>query len=198
MARRIIFVLMLLLVASLLSGVAPAFAAAEEGQGGHGDEISFAADWLPRLVNFAILAVFLVVVSRKPVRDFFNNRAAEIAKSLQDSRDARERAVAALAEMDRKVREIGAETNRLIDDARARGEQDRLQLLEEGRKVAADVQVQVKTAIDTELQKAKADLAVEASLLAVDLAESSVKDAIKKQDHDRILKEYIDAVGGRE
>jgi F-type H+-transporting ATPase subunit b len=197
MARRIIFVFILLLVASLLAGVAPAFAA-EEAQGGHGEELSFTADWLPRLVNFAILAVFLVVVSRKPVRDFFKNRADEIARSLQESREARERAAAALAEMDRKMREIAAETNRLIDDARARGEQDRQQLLAEGRKVAADVQAQVKTAIDTELQKAKADLAVEASLLAVDLAESSVKDAIKKQDHDRILKEYIDAVGGRE
>lgn len=197
MARRIIFVFMLLLVASLLAGVGPV-AAAEEGSGGHGEEISFTADWLPRLVNFGILAVVLFAVSRKPVRDFFSNRAAEIAKSLQESREARERAVAALAEMERKVREVGAETSRLIDDTRARGEKDRQQLLEEGRKVAADVQAQVKTAIDTELQKAKADLAVEASLLAVDLAESSVKDAIKKQDHDRILKEYIDAVGGRE
>jgi F-type H+-transporting ATPase subunit b len=197
MARRITLVFILLLVASLLAGVAPAFAAEEE-HGGHGEEISFTADWLPRLVNFGILAVFLFVALRKTVRDFFSNRAAEIAKSLQESREGRERAAAALAEMDRKVREIGAETNRLIDDARARGEQDRQQLLEEGRKVAADVQAQVKTAIDTELQKAKADLAVEASLLAVDLAESSVKDAIKKQDHDRILKEYIDAVGGRE
>ena len=116
---------------------------------------------------------------------------------MQDSSEARERAVAALAEMERKIKEMEAETGRMVADAQARGEKDKQALVEEGKKVVQDVQAQVKQGIDIELQKAKAALAVEASLLSLDLAEGRIKEKISSQDHERIVKEYITKVGGR-
>jgi F-type H+-transporting ATPase subunit b len=175
-----------------------AIALAEEAaHGGGHEEITFLGDWLPRLVNFAILAAVLVYFLRKPVRDFFKGRTAAIEKSMQESKEARERAVAALSEMERKIKELEAETDRMIAEAKARGEKDKQALLDEGKKVAQDIQAQVKTGIDIELQKAKTALSVEASLLAVDLAEDTLKDKISKQDHERIVKEYISKVGGK-
>ena len=175
-----------------------AIAAAEEAahEGGH-EAITFMGDWLPRLVNFAIIAGVLVYFLRKPTREFFQNRSAEIAKALKDSQEARDKAVAALAEMEKKVRELEAETKALIADAQARGEKDKAALIEEGKKVSKDVQEQVKTGIDIEVQKAKDGLAVEAALLSVELAEGKIKSSIGKQDHERIVKEYISKVGGR-
>ena len=73
--------------------------------------------------------------------------------------------MAALADMERKIKEMEAETGRMVADAQARGEKDKQALVEEGRKVAQDVQAQVKQGIDIELQKAKTALAAEASLL---------------------------------
>ena len=67
----------------------------------------------------------------------------------------------------------------------------------EGRKVAQDVQAQVKQGIDIELQKAKTTLATEASLLSLDLAEGMIKEKIGAKDHERMVKEYIANVGGR-
>jgi len=167
-------------------------------EGGHGaEEYTFMGDWLPRLVNFAIIVGLLVYFLRKPVRDMFKNRTAEIAKAMEDSREARERALAALAEMERKAREMDAETRTMIADAQARGEKDKQALIEEGRKIVRDIQEQVKTGVDIEVQKAKADLATEASRLAVDLAEGKIKDKITGQDHARIVKDYIASVGGR-
>jgi len=173
-------------------------AAAFASEGGHGaEEYTFMADWLPRLINFAIIVGALVYFLRKPVRDMFKNRTAEIAKAIEESRDARERAVAALAEMERKAREMDAETRAMIADAQARGEKDKQALVEEGRKIVRDIQEQVKTGVDIEVQKAKADLAIEASRLAVDLAEGKIKDKITSEDHARIVKDYIASVGGR-
>ena len=182
-----------------LSGVLLAsLAFAEEGAGHGGEEATtFMGDWLPRLVNFAIIATVVVYFMRKPVRDFFKNRSAEIAKSIEDSKEARERAVAALADMERKIKELEAETTRLIADAQARGEKDKQALVEEGKKVAQDIQAQVKQGIDVEVQKAKTALAAEASILSLDLAEGKIKEKISKQDHERIVKEYISKVGGK-
>ncbi len=172
----------------------PAFA--EEAEGGH-EAITFLGDWLPRLVNFAIIAAVVIYFMRKPVRDFFANRSAEIAKAMQESKETRERAVAALAEMERKVKDLEAETHRMVVEAQARGEKDRSMLIEEGKKVAQDVQTQVKQGIDIEVQKAKTALAVEAALLSIDLAEGRIKEKISNEDHERIVKEYISKVGGK-
>ena len=180
-------------ICTLMVVLAASVVAAEEG---HAETITFLGDWLPRLVNFAIIAAVLVYFSRKPIRDFFKSRSVEIAKAMQESKENRERAVAALAEMERKIKDLEAETSRLIADAQTRGEKDRQSLIEEGKKIVADIQAQVKQGVDIEVQKAKTALSVEASLLSLELAEGSIKDKISGQDHERIVKEYIAKVGG--
>ena len=181
-----------------IAGIVLAFAVHASSGGGHGaEEYTFMADWLPRIINFVIIVAALVYFLRKPVRDMFKNRTAEIAKAMEESRQARERAIAALAEMERKAREMDAETRTMIADAQVRGEKDKQALIEEGRKIVKDIQEQVKLGVDIEVQKAKADLAGEAARLAVDLAEGKIKDKITGQDHARIVKDYIASVGGR-
>jgi len=171
--------------------------AEEAGHGGHEETITFMGDWLPRLVNFAIIAGVVVYFLRKPARDFFKNRTSEIAKALEESQLARERAVAALAEMDRKIKDLEAEMGRLIADARNRGEKDKEALIVEGGKVAQDVQAQVKQGIAIELQKARTTHADEAALLSLELAEGKSMETISSQDQERIVKEYISKVGGK-
>jgi F-type H+-transporting ATPase subunit b len=185
------------LLSALFSMLLTSVAAASEAAEGADEAMTFMGDWLPRLVNFAIIAGVVVYFMRKPARDFFKNRSAEIAKALQESKEARERAVAALVEMDRKIKDLEAETARMVADAQVRSEKDKQALIEEGRKVAQDVQAQVKQGIDIELQKAKTTLAAEASLLSLDLAEGMIKEKIGSKDHERIVKEYISNVGGR-
>jgi len=138
-----------------------------------------------------------VYFTRKPVRDFFKNRSLEIAKAIRESNEARERAVAALADMERKVKDLEAETGRLIEDARVRGEKDKQALIEEGKKMVSDIGAQVKQGVELEVQKARTALQAEASMLAVDLAEKSIRETIGPKDHERIVKEYIAKVGGK-
>ncbi len=167
--------------------------AEEEGA----EPMTFLGDWLPRIVNFAIIAGVVVYFMRKPIRDFFKNRSAEIAKAMQESKEARERAVAALAEMEQKIKDLEAEAGKMVAEAQSRGEQDRQALVAEAKKIAADIQTQVQQGTEVEVQKAKTALAVEAAALSVDLAEGRIKEKISKQDHERIVKEYVTKVGGK-
>ncbi len=192
--KKIIASLVSALLTVLFVSLSYASEAAEEGA--H-ESTTFMGDWLPRIINFAIIAGIVVYFMRKPIRDFFANRSAEIAKAMQESKDARERAVAALAEMERKIKDLEAETSRMVAEAESRGEKDRAALVEEGKKLAQEIQGQVKEGIDIEVQKAKTALAVEAALLSIDLAEGKIKEKISGQDHERIVKEYISKVGGK-
>jgi len=180
-----------------LAGIFQAAWAIAEEAGGEGEEVmTFTGDWLPRLVNFAIIAAVVIYFMRKPVRDFFKNRTVMIAKAMQESKDTRDRAIAALTEMERKIKDLESETKRMIAEAQTRGEKDRQALVEEGKKVAQDVHDQVKLGIEIEVQKAKTALTAEAALLALDLAEGRIKDKIADKDQERIVKEYISKVGG--
>src|SRR3990172_3209758 len=87
--------------------------AESEGHGGGEETMTFLGDWLPRIINFAILAGVLVYFARKPIRDFFVSRTAAIAKSMEDSREAKERALSALADMERKVKDVDRKSTRL-------------------------------------------------------------------------------------
>ncbi len=171
--------------------------AGEASSGAH-EQASFMTDWFPRIVNFAILAAVVVYFLKKPIRQFFKNRSAEIAKAMQESQAARERTLAELAEMEQKMKALEIETERMISEAKARGEKDKVELVEEGKKLVRDIQGQVQQGIDIEVRKAKNALAVEASLLSIDLAEGRIRDKISSKDHDRIVKEYISEVGGKD
>jgi F-type H+-transporting ATPase subunit b len=175
-----------------------ALTAFAEGAGhGNHEQITFLGDWLPRLINFAVIAVAVYFLARTPVRDFFKNRSVEIARAMQESQEARERAMTDLAEMERKIRDLEVEINKMIADAQARGEKDQSALQEEGKKMVQDIQHQVKQSIDVEVRKAKSSLATEAALLSLDLAEGSIKKNISSKDHTQIIKEYISNVGGK-
>lgn len=190
--RKYIPAFLSILVMLIFSAIA--FASEEGAAAEHGT--SFLHDWLPRIINFGVLAAVLVYFGRKPIRDFLKARTEAIEKSLQESRETKEKAFAALAEMEQKVKDVQNETRRILDDARVRGEQDKQSLVEEGKKVVQDVQVQVKSAVDIEVQKARTSLAVEAALLSIDLAEEGIKDKMTSEDRDRIMKEYVKRVGG--
>jgi F-type H+-transporting ATPase subunit b len=116
---------------------------------------------------------------------------------MQESKEARERAMFDLAEMERKVKDLEVEMQRMIRDAQTRGEKDKHALIEEGRKVVQDIQLQVKQSIEMEVRKAKGALATEASLLSINLAEGRIKESISSNDHERIVRDYISKVGGK-
>jgi len=195
---RTIYKTMMPLVSGFLCLLYTVIALAEEEAGHNGHEqITFIGDWLPRLINFAIIATVVVYFTRKPIRDIFKNRSIEIAKVMQESKEARERAMFDLAEMERKVKDLEVEMQRMIRDAQTRGEKDKHALIEEGRKVVQDIQLQVKQSIEMEVRKAKGALATEASLLSINLAEGRIKESISSNDHERIVRDYISKVGGK-
>jgi F-type H+-transporting ATPase subunit b len=170
--------------------------AEEAAPEGGREAVTFMGDWLPRLVNFAIIAGVVVYFLRKPTRDFFRNRTAEIAGAMRESKEARERAVAALAELEQKLGALRGEMDGMLADAQTRGEKDKQALLEEGKRAADDIKSQVRQGIDLEVRKARTALAAEAAALSVDLAEGKLKATINKADQDRMVREYIGKTGG--
>ncbi len=169
-------------------------AAAEEGEGGHGGSVM---DWVWKVINFAILVVVLVYFLAKPIKEHLKQRRELIAKSIEESQAAKALAAKALAEVEERLKLKDKEVSDIISSAVEAGEREKSRLIEEGEKLKVKIVDQAKTNIDFEVKKAKELIQAEAVEASIKLAEEKIKSRMTPQEQERLLKESIKLIEGK-
>jgi F-type H+-transporting ATPase subunit b len=154
-------------------------------------------DWVWRILNFAILIFILVKFLNKPLKDYLRQRKELIQKSIKEAQEAKEIAMKALAEVEERLKVKDKEIEEIILSAKGSGERERQRLIEEGEKLKVKILEQAKTNIDYELKKAKEAIQSEAADAAIQLAEEKIKAKLTKDDQERLLKESLKLLEGR-
>lgn len=181
----------ILLLLLLFAGTA--FASAEGAEGG--------GSWSPwmllwRVINTAALIGLLVYFLKKPMVNFFSERHAQIQKDLEDAKEQRERAERTIAEYEKKIGEMGRELDKMRDELRKAAAIESEKVVSNADRMAASMVESAQVAAEQEVRKAKMILKNEAVGLAVELAESLIREKINKDDRKRIVEEYLVKVGG--
>lgn len=162
---------------------------ASGGGGGHETTLK---DWVWPVINFAILAVFLVYFARKPVREFFRQRTELIEKSLKDASGAKEIAQKSLEEVRKRLQETDREVNEILEAAKRSGNREKEELIAQGEVLKKKLLEQASTTIEFELEKARKTIKSEAALMALDLAEKRIKESLGKDEQDKLIHDYIE------
>jgi len=181
----------LLILLALSAGTA--FAAA---QGHEGGETWNAWMLLWRVINTAALIAVLVYVLKKPMANFFSERHAQIQKDLEDAKEQRDQAERTIAEYEKKIGEMGRELDKMRDELRKAAGVESEKVVSNADRMAASMVESAKLAAEQEVRKAKTVLKNEAVGLAVELAESLIREKINEDDRKRIVEEYLVKVGG--
>lgn len=189
-SKGVRMVTVLVLGAALL---VPAVALAAGG----GDHGLSTMDWVWKVVNFAVLVVLLVKFVGKPLRDYLAQRKELIEKSIREAQEAKEMAAQALREVDERLKLKDKEIADIISSAQSSGERERERLIAEGQHMAERVAEQAKTNIDFELKRAKEIIQAEAVEAALQLAEEKIKARLTKEEQDKLLRESIKLIEGR-
>ena len=176
----------------MLAFAAAAFA--EESGGEHGGSVM---EWVWRLVNFGILVFVLVKFAGKPLKDYFQQRKALIEKSIQEAQEAKALAAKALAEVDDRLKLKDKEIEEIKAVLVSSGEREKIRLIEEGERLSAKIVEQAKANIDYEVKKATDAIKTEAVEAAMQLAEEKIKSKITKEDQERLLKESLKLLEGK-
>lgn len=154
-------------------------------------------DWVWRILNFAILVFVLVKFLNKPLRSYLQQRKELIEKSIKEAQEAKALALKALAEVEERLKVKDKEIEEIISSARVSGEREKERLIEEGEKLKVKILEQAKTNIDFELKMAKEAIKAEAVETAMQLAEEKIKAKMTKEDQERLLKESLKLIEGR-
>ena len=188
----------LICIVAVILMATPIVALASGGGGEQGAEGGSGSHWAAtdtyKVMNFAVLAIALVFLLKKPLKQALNGRIEGIREQL-DALEAKKNATAAeLAEYSEKLAKLEAEAQQIVDDYVKQGEAAKARILKEAEATAEKMEAQAKKNIAHEFLQAKEQMTREIVDGAMAKAEAMIKEAISADDQSKLVDEYLQKV----
>lgn len=189
--RCLVMALMIIPAAFLFAGTVSA-----ASDGGHGE--NGAKGWVAtdtyRVLNFAVLAIALFFILRKPVSKALTSRIEGIRDQLNDLEDKKKEAEKQLAAYEEKLAHLNQEAKKVIAEYIRQGTDAKARILSEAENAALRLEEQARRNIENEFEQAKLRLQEEIMDKALLKAQEIIKDKITSEDQDKLVAEYLKKV----
>jgi F-type H+-transporting ATPase subunit b len=185
-SRCLVMVMMLIPAIFLCAGIA----GAASGGGAKG----WVATDTYRVLNFAVLAVALFFILRKPVSKMLKSRIEGIRDQLSDLEEKKKEAEKQLAEYEEKLAHLNQEAEKVIAEYIRQGTEAKNRILSEAENAAQRLEEQARRNIEHEFEQAKINLQADIMDKALEKAEEIIKEKITLEDQDRLVAEYLKKV----
>jgi F-type H+-transporting ATPase subunit b len=146
-------------------------------------------------VNFVLFVILLARVMRGPVKEYFRSRGESIRGALAAGARAREEAEALRATIARDVANLPALRQQLRDDLREAAERERDTILASGREAAERIRADARALAENEFGAAREALRAEVIDEAVRQATVIVRTAVRPEDQERFVRDFVAASG---
>ena len=169
----------------------PASAVYASGGGDEGNKwFSFA--W--KTLDFIVLVVFLYWMLAEKIKTFFIDRRQEIKDSMENAAKQKIEAEKNYREYSEKIDKASQEIDGIIEMIKSQGVAEKQKIIDDAGKVAQKIKEDAQARIEQEFNKASNQLRAEAVELSVQMAEEILKKNITAQDHEVMVREYMDKV----
>lgn len=149
-----------------------------------------------RVINTVALLAILVYFLKKPLVNFFSERKVQIQKDLEEAREQRDQAERMIADYKQKIAGMEQELEKMRTELKKSADAESAKVVANAERMSASMVEAAKVAAEQEVRKAKIELKNEAVTLAIELAESLVREKINEDDRKRLVEEYFVKVGG--
>jgi F-type H+-transporting ATPase subunit b len=188
----VIFVCVILLVVS--AGFAIASSGVEEGHGeGQGTKGWLNTDTY-RGMNFAVLAIGLFFLLKKPVAQALDSRIKGIRQQLEELENKKDAAEKELARYNAQIARLNQEADQIISEYVKQGNDAKAKILKEAELTAQKLEEQAKRNIEHEFKLAKEILQREIIETALVKAEEVIRSKITPEDQNQLIDEYLQKV----
>ena len=147
-----------------------------------------------KLMNFAVLAIALVFLLKKPLSQALNARIDGIREQLEELEAQKKAAEDELAKYNEKLATLEGEAETIVAEYVRQGEEAKARILAEAEKTAEKLEEQAKKNIENEFKKAKENIQAEIIDKALEKAEEIIKSKISDEDQNSLVDEYLDKV----
>ncbi len=185
--------LALLFALLFILGAGPALASSEGGNG-EAEPKGWVKMDTYRVMNFAVLAIALFFILKKPLSQALNARITGIKEELETLEDRKKEAEKQLEEYNQKLTQLDGEAEKLIQEYIKQGEEAKVRIINAAQSTAEKLEQQAKRHIEQEFKQAKNQLQAEMLQEALAKAEEIIKTKISSEDQDRLVDEYLEKV----
>jgi len=186
--RSIYFSLVLSLLIVLFSVCMVYASGGGEGEGSLWKGFAF------KTLNAVIIIGLLAWMLAPKIKDFFAGRRQEIKESLETTAVQKADAEKQYREYAEKIDKASLEIDGIFEMIKAQGVVEKQKIIEDANKVAQKMKEDAQARLEQELKKASGQLRNEAVALSVQMAEEILRKNITAQDHETMVKEYMDKV----
>ena len=183
-----------IMVVLLLCSAGGVMASGGGGEGGAGGGSHWQATDTYKVMNFAVLAIGLFFLLKKPVAQALNARIDGIKEQLGELEAQKKSAEDELAKYNEKLATLEGEAETIVAEYIRQGEEAKTRILAEAEKSAEKLEEQAKKNIENEFKRAKADIQAEIIDKALLKAEEIIKSKISEDDQNSLVDEYLDKV----
>lgn len=151
------------------------------------------AYWFSVALNFAVIALLLILLMKSRLPEMFRARTENIRKSLDEARRASELAQKRLSDIEARLSRLDSEiaAMRTAAEAEARGEEERIRAAAEQdkKKIVEAAEQEISAAANL----ARRDLKAYVAELAVSLAEKRIQ--INADTDEELVRSFVDELG---
>jgi F-type H+-transporting ATPase subunit b len=147
-----------------------------------------------KTLNFAVLAIALFLLGRKPVKAFFSSRTKEIADEIRDLEQKKADAEKQLAEYQARFKNLDQESKLIIEDYIKQGEKAKERIIAQAEAQAVKLEDMAKRNIEQEFKAARLQLQQEVAEIAIEKAEAVIRESISSDDQDKLVDDYLKRV----
>lgn len=162
--------------------------------GGEGNDASQWKGFAFKTLNAVLIIGFLVWMLAPKIKAFFSGRRQEIKETLETTAVQKAEAEKQYREYAEKIDKASLEIDGIFEMIKAQGDVEKQKIIEDANKVAQKMKEDAQARLEQELKKASGQLRSEAVMLSVQMAEEILKKNITTQDHEAMVKEYMDKV----
>ncbi len=146
------------------------------------------------VINFLILALLVVIGTRKPAREFFQTRSLLSKKRLEEAKKLHEEARKQHEEVQTKLKNAESEGKDLIASVKRQAEQEMQAMVAQGHELSEKIKQDAQRMISQEIARARHELKSEAVELAMGLAVQKIKSNLSVEDQVQLGSDFISGV----
>jgi len=148
------------------------------------------------LINVGILATVLAFLLYRPVRDILRKRTERIQGQLAQAEDEMAKAAELRIQYEQKIEEVHREREEILAEARKHAAETSRRLVADAKKEADALRERTAANIETEWERAEAEMRTAIIEISSELAEKFVTLAINKETHDKLFAKTVAEMEG--
>ncbi|MCU5746572.1 F0F1 ATP synthase subunit B [Staphylococcus sp. SQ8-PEA] len=149
------------------------------------------------LLTFIILLLLLKKFAWGPLKEVMDQRERDINKDIDDAEEAKARAKQLEEKNEQTLKETQAEVHKIIEDAKVQARKQQEEIIHEANVRANGMIETAQNEINSEKERALADINNQVSELSVLIASKVLHKEISEQDQKALVEKYIKEAGDK-